>query len=359
MPESLDRLPEPLPQQKPRNRIWSFLHDFLWVALVTLLIWIYADMEFTDIAKYKATLTLNTTGTRDVALISPSEYPIEFELSGNQGQLQEFQRALTANGSIINVDVSQGYPLGEAVVSIPEMLEKTLRLREQGLQLKNVEPKAATLHLDTLKKLTDVTVELDAFGATHEITSTPVKMDVYVPSTRWETLQKALGREKPKLRTKLFDLKDYQPGKHYIEADIIPIIAGVPVIPDKPQTGFDVSVINPIETKTVTVSVGLLTPAAWDTADDSTWKEYVLVQQTPAQWRPMIKISGAGKDLATTNIQAFIQLTEDDKKPIESWIERDVIVNFPPELNLQLASPAPKLKFRLEKRKINPDLVAP
>lgn len=358
MPENLDKLPETL-QHKPRNRVWTFLHDFLWVALISLLIWIYADMEFTDVAKFKATLVLNTAGTRDVALISPAEYRIEFELSGNQGQLQEFQRTLTAKESIISVDVSQGYPLGEVVVPISEMLEKTLRLREQGLQLKNAEPKVANIHLDSLKKLTGVPVELDAFGATHAIISSPVKMDVYVPATRWDTLQKALGSEKPKLRTKLFDLKDYKPGKHPIEADIIPILAGIDVIPDRTKAAFEVSVINPIETKTLTVSVGLLTPAAWDTADDNTWKEYVLVQQTPAQWRPVLNIAGAGKDLATTNIQAFIQLTEDDKKPIESWIEREVIVNFPAGLNLQLVGPAPKLKFRLEKRKINPDLVVP
>jgi hypothetical protein len=40
------------------------------------------------------------------------------------------------------------------------------------------------------------------------------------------------------------------------------------------------------------------------------------------------------------NVIAYIQLTDDDKKPI-SWVEREVTVCFPPGLGLKLLSKRP------------------
>jgi hypothetical protein len=53
-------------------------------------------------------------------------------------------------------------------------------------------------------------------------------------------------------------------------------------------------------------------------------------------------------------VQAFVELSEDDKQPVESWLERQVQIRFPPDTQLQLAGEAPMLQFKMVKRNGQP-----
>ena len=48
-------------------------------------------------------------------------------------------------------------------------------------------------------------------------------------------------------------------------------------------------------------------------------------------------------------MQAFVVLTEDDKKPVESWLIRQIEVRLPRRLSLSLVGTNPSVSFKLEK----------
>ena len=47
-------------------------------------------------------------------------------------------------------------------------------------------------------------------------------------------------------------------------------------------------------------------------------------------------------------------LREDDRKPMETWISRDVTIRFPSNLQVQLDRAPPQVSFRLDKRPAEP-----
>ena len=52
--------------------------NFFFVALVTLLIWVYADMDVADKGNFQATVVLTTGDSADVELLPPREVEINF-----------------------------------------------------------------------------------------------------------------------------------------------------------------------------------------------------------------------------------------------------------------------------------------
>lgn len=335
------------------SRRWCIagLHTLFWVVLVTVLIWIYADMEFTDTAKIIATIKLDTGESGQLELLSRTELPVEFEISGSRSSLEDFQRELDETGALLSYDVSRQYKrAGKHLLPLAEVLDYSAGLAKRGISLKNPRPGAVEVQLDTIIEVHDVPVELKTTGATAQPATRP-KVSLFVPTSRWQLIQARLGGNPPKLQTRPVDLSHLQPGvSSKVTAEILPAIEGVAVRPTPASVTFDVQILRSATTKTLPVSVQVLGPASWAETDDTTWQEYVLVRQAPADWRPRLRIEGAKKDLKPENVIAYIQLTDEDKKPI-SWVEREVTVCFPPGLGLKLLSPRPKLKFRMEKRK--------
>ena len=327
------------------------LRNLFWIVMVTALIWIYADMEFTDTATITAILKLNTGESQQLELLSIKEYSLKFEISGSKSSLEEFQRELAAKGTVLSYDVSQNYKAGEKLIPSAELLEAATRLREKGVTIKNVQPRAIELDLDTIMRKTGVPVELQATGAKFEVLSAAQTVDIMVPASRWAKIEKKLGGKLPKLITKPVDLSSFQPGTtNKIKAEVLRNIAGISVTPVPDTVTFDVQIIRTSTSKKILVSVQILTPAAWAETKDTTWENYVLTRQAPADWRPELQIEGSPKDLKPENVIAYIKLTDEDKRQT-SWNEREVIVSFPPKMNLKLIGSPPKLEFRLEKRK--------
>jgi hypothetical protein len=159
----------------------------------------------------------------------------------------------------------------------------------------------------------------------------------------------------PELNTTTKDLKDLPVGKPVsVEFALTGSIASVTVQPAKDVVSVEVEVLERTQTRKLTVSVRLLCPLAW--ANDGTWQRYTL--EDPEEflgWRPEITVTGSKKDLEALEarageIDAYVQLTEADKKPVGSWLARTVTIRLPKDLNVQLAGEAPTVEFRLKQR---------
>jgi hypothetical protein len=346
---------EPFEEKTPRfSRRWwlESAHTLFWVVLATVLIWIYADMEFTDEAKLKVTLQLNAGESKTVGLLPPTEQELAFTVSGSHTSLERFRSDLAARGAVLTLDVSQEYAPGQAPIPAGELLEKAAQLRRRGLKIENIKPEAIPVHLDTLQIIQDVPVELDAVGAAFKLTHEPPKVEIRIPESRWKRIQKLLHDRSPKLKTLPVDLKEYPEGREVpITAEINPILEGEKIDVVDKTVGFLVDIISPLVTAEAQVSIQVLAPASWAEADGNTWDGYMFVPNPASDWRPKLKIEGEPKDVKPENVWAYIRLTDDDKKSTDAWLTRDVIVSFSPQVKLRLLGPTPKVQFRLEKRK--------
>ncbi len=332
------------------SKLWwlNSLRNFFWVLLVTVLIWVYADMEFTDTVKLRATLELNTGESTQYELLSKKDISLDFEISGSRSSLEEFERELSTKGKVLKYDVSHTYTTGQKIVLGTKLLDAAAGLSEKGISIKSVQPETIEVDMDIIVSLDDIPVEFKATGATFE---PPVaqKVSIQVTSKRLQEIKKKLNGNPYMLTTKQVDLSGRQPGPAVkIEAEIFPQIEGIKVAPNPKTVTFDVHITGRAATKEITVSVQLLAPASWAEGD---WQKFVLVRKDPAGWRVTLDIQGPNKNLKPENVSAYIQLTEDDKKHTTSWLEREVKVYFPPGTGLKLESARPKLSFRLEKRK--------
>ena len=343
----------PAPATRRFSRLWwlSGLHNLFWVSLVTILIWIYADMRFTSEEEFNITLILDTGKSTQLVLLQPREHSISFVISGSQTSLEEFRKELSLKESTLFYDVSQEYKPGQGPVPAADLLKKAAGLKKLGITIKSIKPEAIVLNLDKLLTM-DVPVELEITGATLESPPAPKKVTIRVPETNWKEIETRLKGRPAKLKTQPVDLSKHPWGKDLrVEADISPLIQGIKVDPIKKKLTFDVRILSSLRTDFIPVTVQILTPTDWVSNDNTTWGEYVFVPNPASDWRPKLEIEGEPKDLKPENVWAYIKLTDGDKQATDAWLTRELIVSFSPDANLKLKGSAPKMQFRLEKRK--------
>lgn len=334
--------------------------NLFWVSIVTILIWVYADMEFTTSANLNVTVSLSTGNTQSLVLLSSPTAEINFTVEGNRSNIEGFKRRLNEMRWRLRYDLSQGYAPGLTDVRVTDLLTNALRDEQvsmAGLSIQAATPSAIRVHLDKLVVLESVQVELDYTGATlaglPEIK--PDRLDVLVPQGDLDKI-KALERAgTPRvIRTRAADLKGVAPGKPYtFNTDLIPYIGNVMVhLGDKTSVRVTLEVSQRLDSKKVKIPVQILTPNSWVT--DGSWQQYELEKKDSVEWLKEVTVIGSPKDLGnlkSENIQAFVTLTEEDKTPVASWLTREITVRFPAELNLQLApGEKPTVSFKLNRR---------
>ena len=107
------------------------------------------------------------------------------------------------------------------------------------------------------------------------------------------------------------------------------------------------------ETKTIKVTVRLLVPPAWSEADDTLLRDHVLEREVRDEWRPDITVRGPKTDVQQLNekeVDAYVLLTEDNRKPVDSWLPGKVVVRFPKHLQIRLVGEVPDVHFRFVPR---------
>jgi hypothetical protein len=332
------------------------LGDIFWVALVTILLWVYADLEFTDTIDMTVTLKLNTGKSENVVILSETEHEITFKITGSRFRIEEFRRELTSRGNELSYNVAGDYGKEKKPrpVSSAELIARAAaanKLDPEGLTVHSAVPDSVQLHVDSIQEIPDVPVKLSYKGAELNAPPQPVKVKVLVPSSSEATVRARLEEPDFALETVQAELGAYQPGEHEIAANVNPMVGDVRLHSVVPQSvTFRITIVNPTQMKPVKVPINIVTPSKWGEKGDTTWKDYMLVISPDSNLRPELQITGPEQHLKPENVRAFVVLTDVDKKPVESWLDREVIVTFAPGTNLRYQGAPIKIKLRLEKR---------
>ncbi len=321
----------------------------LLVTIVTVLIWVYADLEFTDTQQLRATILLTADSNQDLVILSRRDIEVTFTLRGNRGALDIFQQKLSAGGAVISFDVAGNHGDGRHALGTAEILRNAAGAFEAGLIVVDAAPAIVDVHLDKRVRK-EVPVEF-VYSNASLVEAPKLTMAVSVAASRWQEI--LATQPTPMLRTVNVDLAGKPGGERIeIEAQIVPFIGDVRVEPAGTTVLVPIEISQPTATRTLPVTVRVLAPPDWT----DVWREYDLVRKDPLEWRPKITVSGAKKDLeqlGPESIHAYVELTETDKDPV-SWLERNVQLQFLKGLQLQLVGEPPKVHFKLQERAAAP-----
>lgn len=355
-----------IPETPAWSRRWFLagLRNLVWIVVVTTLVWVYADMEFTTEQDFRVTIRLTTGGAESLSLVPVGDggqnIDVNFKLQGNRGQLDAFARWLNDRSGTMMFDVSHYSPSKTPTTeTVSTVLDRLVNLSKRGLTYLWSDPATISFRLDRRIRVPNVPVKFEYTGVTlaSEPVVKPAKVAIYVGETAWSQIEAALPEASRKLKTRQVDLKN-APTDKPITAEIIPSITikpdepPIPVEPEVDTVKVEVQVQHALGTKTFNVTPRILTPPTW--SDDSTWSEYKLTRKPNESWTKEITVQGAKTDvesLKPEDVEAYVVLREDDKKPVESWLTREVVIRFPPKLKVELApTEKPVVSFKLEKR---------
>ncbi len=316
----------------------------LWVVMVTAFLWIWADVEFTDEMELSATLQLTTAPSSNLVLLSKSRIRVNFKVQGRQRSLEQLQQRLEAPEVTIKHVVTEG----EDDVSVRDILNADEMIVGAGLTVLSAAPNHVPVQLDTRIFVPDIPVQFEYTGALNpEVQVEPIKMGVHVARSDWE---KIIARDPtPVLLTKQVDLKSIADPSKPFQVEVIPQISGMPVEPNQPSVSVSVKIHQLTETQEITVAVQVLQPPSW--LEDDTWKQYTLSRKDRTEWRVTLTVTGPRANLdrlKADSVRAYIILTDEDRKPV-SWLTRQVEVQLPQDMNLQLSGVPPTVTFKLEK----------
>lgn len=340
-----------------RRPWWAPTTTLLWVVFITVLIWIYADMEFTKTGQLTVTIQLESRRKEDVALLSEKTHRVTFELQGSRRDLDEFiakheNRTLTFDISGM-LDVGVNQRLQTATV-----LEQSLGVDELGFVIQSGSPAAITgIHLDRMVAR-ELPVEFDFEGA--ELVETPtVRVRAWAAQSRWDEIDRLLAKAKAPavVRTERRDFKGEPRGVPIrVTWELSPFVAGIEIRPESPKITHTVQIRERTDRKTLRVAVRVTAPYTW--LEDGTWDSYVFTRETEeTAWVKEVEVTGAKEDLDQLlgeQVDAYIVLAEGDKKTVASWLERQVEFRLPAKLNVKLAGGPYLVKFKLEPRKVGP-----
>jgi hypothetical protein len=326
------------------------VRNFSWVAVVTVLIWIYADMEFTENKDFTMALHFKTTPGSKLALLSDNDVELTFRARGNHGSLEKFEDLKKHNGNRMEIDVSD-FPPGNSSVSVEDLLSRDGDLAKSGLTVTSASQKQVQFRLDRLISQ-EVPVKLDYTGATlsPEPALTPKTMRIEVAQSRWEQIRQE--HPDPTLLTEPVNLQKVDTSKP-LKLMVLPAIGSVGVqLPEKHEVEVRVQIKTLTEQIALTINVRVVEPVSWLSPTDNTWKEFEFVRKDPLEWRKQVMVTGPRQDLEMLKareqeVTAFVTLTDEDKKPV-SWNMRTVKVSFPPDLQVKLApSESPTVQFKM------------
>ncbi len=340
----------------PFSRQWWFGtgRNLLWVAIIAILIWIYADMQFTTERQFTVRVQAVLKNPEKLIFKKNTEMKIKFTLKGSRGSLDRFESWLRKQNGPIEYDVSR-HPTGKLMADAANVIYDTTDIHELGLTVKDASfTDDVVVELDNKVILTNIKVEFVHEGAylKDEKTSiSPAEISVAVAQTQ----SKDIGTT---IQTELVDLSKVEPNKYFEDCPvkIRHFIGNISVepIPNKVMISYEVDQLTSRKTFD-NVNVRISFPPSW--LLDNTWGVYELKGKDAMEWRQSIEVSGAKKDierLRAEDMDVCLKLTDADKAPVDSWASRDVVVRFPPGFRVELVGKKPIVNFKMEKRETAP-----
>ena len=353
------RLYAPQAPRFTRQWWWDGARNLLFVAVISALVWVYADMEVTKDESFRATIALTSGSSQNLVLHEPRKIPISFKLRGSRRALAQFRRDLEdpeGKNSRLTYDVSRRYGPGKNSIRTEELLEDAAKLGGYSLSVISAVPAGVSVVLDSRVRQT-ARVVLDAFGAsyTEDPRIEPPEIIVYIAKSDLDALRELqdLSPGEPiRIRTQSVDLREFPTGEeHSRNVDLLPPLTRFPVTLEPKSVRMTVKIDQRTDEKSFPATVQPRFPYTW--TEDGTWEEYRMVLKDPLEWRPQIVVRGPKKDLdrlRSEDIDAQIVLTDDDKTPVGSWLPRKVTVRFPFGTDLQIVGDPPTVHFKFEKR---------
>jgi hypothetical protein len=328
-----------------------------WVMIVTVLVWIYADMEHTRTADVAIKIRLNTAGSPDTVVTSKSPTTeVLFRIRGSRSDIERFKRKFSGDGNIVDFDLS-GLP--DFQTGLKKGIRADLALESvtevRGLGLKIVSSSPTIISDFKIEKLQSRELPIEFVFKGAELAETPAAtVEVLAPESFW-----ANAGSKATIRTIEKDLSGLTAGKvQKVQFQLIPTLDAetVKLTSDTVTVSLQVVRRTAVASEAVSITVRIVTPAEWIETD--LWAKFKLVRRDPIEWNTKINVTGPRKDIdilktdKTKIVDAYIVLTDSDTEPIDSWSSRKVTLRFPSGLQIQLASGQlePTVQFRLEKR---------
>jgi len=128
---------------------WEKARTLLWVVLVTLLVWVYADTEVAGTEQVVFTVRLTTGNSADLMLLSKPDHKVTFKVRGPRGTVRRF--AAKHSNTVLVFDVSKSVRPGKDVaIPTADIIKSQIpEIVEQGLEILSPSPSAITgVHID-------------------------------------------------------------------------------------------------------------------------------------------------------------------------------------------------------------------
>jgi hypothetical protein len=352
---------------RPFSRLWwsESLRTLMWVALVTVLIWVYADMEFTQEREFRVTVRITARAADNRVILVDgrlAEYrpqegafrvdqEVAFKLKGSSTALDQYAHRLKDRNNTIEYDLSTREP-ETIILPAEEVINKGAEPAKSGLSLVQTMPGALRIVLDELITVPNVPVKFQFTGGelASEPVLTPDVVSVRVARSQWEKDKPAA----PVIRTAPHRLTGETPAELTVRLEST--IGAVQAIPSPASVKVQLKVQQLVETRAFKTFVNISMPPAW--MEDGGIRNYALVRENAFDWSNLeVRLTGPKSELDALEklpkpegLMAWIQLNDTDrvKTRQETWTMREVIIRLPAGMNLKVAGPLPKLQFRLD-----------
>ncbi|MFP4354348.1 MAG: YbbR-like domain-containing protein [Phycisphaerae bacterium] len=329
------------------------LRTLFWVAVVTILVWVYADIEFTDKMELQPRIQVHTGSSRHLTLMSGTETQVSFTISGSRSKLETFRRELRDKGSVIRYDVSEKHGQGRHSVPVVDILNEVENLQREGITVVSVEPRELVFDVDEFVSR-ELPVEfVDTKGELARVEIDPARVSVRAPQSVWEEIEK-IDPQRQVIQLEQIDLGNLQAGKEISRRlNLRQFVDTIPVRTDPEQVQVTLELESNREVRELRVTVQVQSPPQWYEAGE-TWEKYRLERSPTSDWRPPVRVVGtkAALDNLEANqsekMNAYIVLGDKDRVAVESYLSREVQYKFDDDLAVEL-EPGQKITvdFRL------------
>ncbi len=332
------------------HRLLPGLRTLAWVALITGLIWLWADLEHTGTLPAAATVNVTPPPGSRLRIVEPGPEgeTIHLELAGSQASLEELSRQINSGEPLVfDLQPELDWPLGRREVDLAEVLNRWPRLRDLGLTVRSVKPATLSLELDRWVPVeADVRLAHDEDVQLDTPTISPESVTVLVPESR-------LGEigQNPTLPTQWLNL-DGVPRDQEVTRTV-PLESAISGVPVMLRDARNVSVTFRINQRLVP---GTIPRKAAEGIFPTDWVlkgvpgGYQLETRREDEWRKDIQLVGPPTEieriLANPElVKAQVRFGPNDIGRDESWLDREVQILTPP--GVKVVSPVPwKVEFR-------------
>ena len=322
-----------------------------WTIVITMLVWVYADIHFTQNRAVPITLRVRNGSPDELVILKPRSdtIPVRVEIQGGRFALDRLERA-----SKLSFDAAKRFrTAGEHTVPAADLLGELSAIARAG-KILSCKPDTLLFQIDTLKKVPDVEVRLDLPGVDREkVQLQPDRVTLYVPTSQVsEVVSESLV-----ILARLSNPGSLPEGQPVTRQ--VPLLKPTPdcrLVPKSVLATFTIALGQQIREREFTVPIRVQSPKQW--LLDGTWGQYQFEEQPPRRSIAKVVISGPQIELdrlRPEDIDVFLTLTDAHKKPLDSWLPGKLRVEFrkDPDINvsaLTVVGPLPEIQFKLVKR---------